>query len=893
MSSARLCIAPLLGIACALLCLGVPPDCVASAWSERPDTAHVMHPHVGDRRTLGVDGPRASVARQHADLPPMLSPRRWSESSTTGREASGPAMLQEFWGANGNVLDMARSGNTLYIAGSFRSVGENSGGCVPFSGRTGAPLRPFPKFAGTVHVIVPDGGGGWYVGGEFTAVDGKPRACLAQVLPDGSISSWNPRATGSPGYIDPPAVTAIVVQGDRVFVGGAFREVGGVARENLGCVDARTGALFEWNPGTHVDGFVNALAVDDSTVFIGGYFDSLGGEPRSRLGAVDARTGAVRPWRPEPTGGVRALLLRGDTLFVGGAFGQISGAYRPMLAAVDAQTADLLPFDAHATGVYGQYFPRPSVGALVLAGDTLFAVGSFTQIGGRSQPCIAALDPATGAHLSWRPDLPGPLFEGGPPPPCNAIAIRGDIVYIGGFFQSVGDSSRPFVAGWDRRTGSMTTWNPKPVSVVYALAASGDTVLVGGQFGFFGEWRHRAGLAAIDLATGALKPWNPNPDGIICTAMAARDDRVFVSGDFANIGGQPQPRAQLAALDTLNGDVLPWNPGADYVASALVLAGDTLYAGGYFTQVGGHVRNSVAAIDASTGAVLPWNPDARWGVLDLVLCDNTMYLGGPFQMVGGQWRRGLAAVDAATGELLPWNPDVENGFVESVLIAGGTLYAGGGFDGVGGRSRRSLAAVDRFTGTVTDWDPAPAQWDLIVPNIKALALRDSVLYAGGTFSSVGGQPRICFAAVDTATGLATDWDPMADGYVWSLLSDGDRLYVGGGFGRMGGFPAAGLAGFMFPAPASPPPQSLILAPCAPNPARSTTAVRFALPHAASVTLSIFDLQGRRKTAVFDGASLSAGVHDVAVRVEGWKPGIYLCQLVSEGRTATRKLVVVP
>src|SRR5262245_17825297 len=189
----------------------------------------------------------------------------------------------------------------------------------------------------------------------------------------------------------------------------------------------------------------------------------------------------------------------------------------------------------------------------------------------------------------------------------------------------MGEESRAFVAVLSKETGSLTAWNPKPDNAVYALAAKGDTVFVGGAFSLVGEWRHRAGLAALDLATGAVKPWNPNPDGIICTAVEVTGDRVFVSGDFASIGGAPRPRDYLAGLDTINGEVAGWNPGANSPANVFLLDGNTLYVGGEFTQVGGQPRSFLAAIDATTAEILPWNPNPSSSVLALARGGNTMY----------------------------------------------------------------------------------------------------------------------------------------------------------------------------------------------------------------------------------------------------------------------------
>jgi hypothetical protein len=471
--------------------------------------------------------------------------------------------------------------------------------------------------------------------------------------------------------------------------------------------------------------------------------------------------------------------------------------------------------------------------------------------------------------------------------------VSGGTLYVGGWFESVGAQSRPFAAALSRETGAVTEWNPKPDLAVYALAAQGDTVYAGGLFSLVGEWRHRAGLAAIDLATGTVKPWNPNPNGSIVTALAVGSGCVYVSGNFTSIGGDPQPRSYIAALDTINGEVVDWNPGANGTASVLRLEGDTLYAGGYFTEVGGQVRNYLAAIDARTGEVTAWDPNPDYPVVALARGGEVFYVGGLFRRIGTYLRSGIAAVDVATGVPTPWNPDVD-GSVLALQASESTVYVGGGFSHIGGQPRRALAAVDVMTGAATAWNPSPTNWNVVNPRIEALALADSVLYVGGSFASIGGQARICLAAVDTSTGLATHWDPGLDGLVWSLASCGKTVYAGGGFTRAGGFPSTGLAAFSRSEPPGPAPEPVpfALAQSIPNPARSSAIIRFALSEAAPVTLTVYDLQGRRVATVLDHAPTSVGRHEVLLQTGEWRPGVYLYRIEARSRSATRKLVVI-
>ena len=83
---------------------------------------------------------------------------------------------------NGTVRAVAVSGNTIYLGGSFTSVGPNTGAGAAIGTVTGTFNSAFPKVNGTIKAVAPDGSGGWYIGGDFTGVQGTIRNNIAHIL---------------------------------------------------------------------------------------------------------------------------------------------------------------------------------------------------------------------------------------------------------------------------------------------------------------------------------------------------------------------------------------------------------------------------------------------------------------------------------------------------------------------------------------------------------------------------------------------------------------------------------------------------------------------------------------------------------------------------------------
>ena len=120
--------------------------------------------------------------------------------------------------------------------------------------------------------------------------------------------------------------------GSRVYVGGDFTTVDGVARNHIVAFDTATGAVVTTFRAS-VSGQVRAISATDSTVYVGGNFFSANGSTRRRLAAFNASAAtqatAILPWAPTADDNkVSAMVVSPDKsrVIVGGSFTTINGA---------------------------------------------------------------------------------------------------------------------------------------------------------------------------------------------------------------------------------------------------------------------------------------------------------------------------------------------------------------------------------------------------------------------------------------------------------------------------------------------------------------------------------------------------------------------------------------
>ena len=622
-----------------------------------------------------------------------------------------------------------------------------------------------------------------YLAGQFTRVGPAIGPSFPVDLGAGAVSGAYPKLVGE--------VFAEVGDGlGGRFVGGSFVSAGGIARANLVHVLA-DGTVDGWDPGT--DGTVLTLALSGGVLYVGGEFQNIAGQPRSHVAALDPETGAVLPWNPGADGTVRTLARNGSVVYAGGDFANAGGQPRPYLAAIDAASGSATGWIPNADGPVWHVVP---------SGVRVLACGDFDHIGGGLRHHAAALDSTSALADAWDPNANRLVIT---------LAQSGSTIYLGGAFSTVNGQPRENLAAVDATSGAPSAWNPGATGHVWDIEVIGTTVYFSGDFSSVANTPRQA-LAAVDALTGVPTAWNP---GTMPTArtLTPIEGRMFVGAEFGSAG--VVLRRNLAALDATTGAALPWDPDACGGIFAMVKLGSTMYVGGGFGCLGGQGRNGLAAIDMATGAVKPWNPNVAGAVFALAARDNTVYAGGAFRNVGGQLRQNLVALDATTGAVTSWNPAADS-TVKTIALGTPSLvgarnpwglsgesaqafdptrivYVGGDFHHVGGQPRTAVAAVDDSLGLATAWNPAPGPATATVRTVRVDGSGNSV-FIGGAFATIQGQPRsnLAYLSIFNAGQLGA-WHPDPDGMVTAMAEDGDAFYVGGAFSTIGGKSRNGLA----------------------------------------------------------------------------------------------------
>jgi hypothetical protein len=388
-------------------------------------------------------------------------------------------------------------------------------------------------------------------------------SATTKVAPPGPSPTIN--STPDDTWMTNGIVYSVIRSGNYIYVGGKFTRVrsavtGGksFAATNLARFRADTGEGDpSWTPDvTGADMtkvIVYEVAAADGKIWVGGRFGAVDGVARHNLAAVSPDTGAVDPTIDPVVGTetstVHTMLVSSTNsrVYIGGAFGTVDGKGRKNLAALD--------FAGNVDLKWKPKVDKPAVRSLAFGcgganpEETMFATGMFRNAAGSDgvfspRENIALFNTTSGSLLPWAVPV-GSVGEG-------ELGLDLAVSCTPGLERVTVPFSGPNILRSFRldngNTGTLA-WRLKNGGEAQTAAMLGpNKLIIGGHFSQIenvngGSGIKRERLAQLNLSDGSVDPWNPGAtgkDGIAVIGpwdLLVDDNHVYVGGGFYQVGG--------------------------------------------------------------------------------------------------------------------------------------------------------------------------------------------------------------------------------------------------------------------------------------------------------------------------------------------------------------------
>ena len=682
---------------------------------------------------------------------------------------------------NAAITATAQSGNILYMAGDFWVTGRYTGPFIGVDINTSKPVYDsWPMVRGIVNRILPDGNGGWYIGGKFRRVGDSTRHGLAHIDAGGNVL---PLSTGMVYY---QGVNDMLIKDSILYVAGNFDFFMGDSLSCVAAINRNTDQLIgSWQP--KVNNEVFTIAENDGLIYLGGSFTMVDTLQRSRLAAVDAITGQPTAWNPNVGSNypkIYDIEILNDRIFVGGDFTIISGIARDGLAELSPITG--APTNWHPP--LGGYIRQ-----LTARDGHLYLAGAIDTAQYYTRSMLLKIDTSLAADIDTIMN-----FERGG---VGAFCMAGDTIYASGFYHYMPGKRRMYLLAWSLSGDSVTSWECNPGGAPLDMCVQNGRLYMAGDF--YNVGKITKGIAAIDMNADTVLNWFPTVENTYngthkqVRQLLLDGNKLFLAGQFDSVNSER--RRSLAAIDRISGELLPWRPrlsgtnftDIDSSVNEIALSGNSIYLGGRFNKVNNIVRKGLAAVDTSTGlTTLPWNPHTYAQVQNVNISavyahDTSIYVGGQFYDIANTQRHNIVKLGRTTGAADPnWHPDVLSsytwtnaytGTVKEIKIDGPYMYIAGYFQYVDSQQRNGIAKLRLADGAVMPWQGdqfnIPYSWADYKPNVHFIG--NSLYLAHDSFAVID--------KVTGANGFTTSFGTNNNRKFITANSYNGKVYLGGYF----------------------------------------------------------------------------------------------------------------
>ena len=313
-------------------------------------------------------------------------------------------------------------------------------------------------------------------------------------------------------------------------------------------------------------------------------------------------------------------------------------------------------------------------------------------------------------------------------------------------------------------------------------------ILIGGLFTTYnGTPQNRLARLNADGTLDTSFAVGTGPNNAVNVIAVQSDGKALIGGLFFNFAGNLSPRVARVNTDgTFDSSFAVASGSDDEVMSITVQPDGKVIVAGFMQSFGGFPANGITRLNPN-GAV-----DSTFSVagLDAVVIgvalqpDGKMILGGSFTQIANATRQCLTRVNADGSHDASFDPGTSIGAQvvnkltlqpDGKVIVNGTFTTFSGTPNGGAIRINPNGALDTNLATMS----------ATVGNIQALAVQpDNKVIVGGSFTSVGGTPRLNIARVNADGTNDSSFDPGtgANQIVQAIaVQPNGKIILGGSF----------------------------------------------------------------------------------------------------------------
>lgn len=605
----------------------------------------------------------------------------------------------------------------------------------------------------SVLAIVPVDGNKFLIGGGFATYNGVAQGGIVRINSDGTLdTTFNPGGSGvGPGG----TVQTLTLQADgKILIsGGLIGSYNGNTTNSIARLNA---------DGTFDSSFVSGLAfgqfiedihqVPSGKILISGGFNNYGGVPvknvvlLSSTGALDTAFQANMGTGPDGTGVFGSEVQPDGKILLGGDFQNFNGSPRNNVARLNVDgTLDtsFVPGTNSlglSTGV--EYFALQPDGKILAAG--IIDLPNFRGLIRLNSD--GSLDPG---FASVTVDQSG-----------YSVSVQSDSkILLNGLFTQVNGDTRLGIV----RLNANGTPDPTFTAGVSRFASvNGIVIQPDGKTIVAGVFLYARGVARRNIARF-------NTNGTLDTTFdpgTGPGYSVGLANNIQNIALQSDGKIiAVGNFGSYNG-----SPGAGIVRINPDGSSDPSFDTSNLSPLQAPFFNDVA-----------------------ILGDGSLVAAGVINNANG-FRRVVHLSSTGVQDISFPNFNINGNIIRLVRESSGSFLIGGQFTNVAGQARPRLARLNS-DGTFN------SAFNAGIPNVAGTNVQEIApdpggnIMIGGTFTTVGGQPRSCIARLLSSGALDPSFNPGtgAEATVFSIARQADgKYFVGGGFSNFNSTPAKSM-----------------------------------------------------------------------------------------------------